>query len=76
MRIFFQLGFTVKLAFTSLVAGIIIGFFLGTAANSPSPSNDRAAVTDSRSISGPHCTEEEEVTSWSRTSTSSCSAGS
>jgi hypothetical protein len=75
MKIFFQLGFAARLVFGSLLAGIVIGFYLGMSAASHIPSNDRAAVTDSRSISGPQC-RVEEVKSWSRTSGSSCSAGS
>lgn len=74
MKVFFGLGFTVKLAFFCLLTGIGVGLYLGEfAGDHGAPAT---AVPTSVSHQREPCNGEEVVITWSRTSTSSSCSGS
>lgn len=76
MKVCFGIGFTVRLALLCLVAGIALGLYLGVTATGRTGRTDGVAVTDSRHPHRRAPCPGKEVTTWSRTRPSSCSAGS
>ena len=73
MRVVCGVGFVVRLAVLCLAAGLALGFCLGIRAVGDTYSG--STRPDGRSYGGAVLGPREEVSAWSRTSTSSCSAG-
>ena len=75
MKLFFSFGFTVRLAIFCLLAGIGIGLYLGASAVSPDREVEATTVSVRTPATGRVACMAREVTSWSRTSTSSFCSG-
>ena len=76
MRLVCGFGALVKLAALCLLVGIALGFYLGTHSTPASTTSRVAPVKALRpSVGAALPVSGEEVSRWSRTSTSSCSAG-